>query len=68
MNIESKIDFHMWASIRGRLRDSLESFIDLAVDYYAQHDVIDEVFEPVCQSADDSVKNSARTAIEEYEY
>jgi hypothetical protein len=68
MNIESKIDFHMWASIRGRLRDSLESFIDRDVDYYAQHDVIDEVFEPVCQSADDSVKNSVRTAIEEYEY
>ena len=68
MDIESKIDFHAWASIRERLRDSLESFIDRDVDYYAQHNVINEVFEPVCQSADDSVKNSVRAAIEEYEY
>lgn len=68
MNIESKIDFHMWASIRGRLRDSLESSIDPAVNYYAYRDVVDGVFEHVCQSTHDSVKDSVRTAINEYEY
>lgn len=68
MSIESKIDFHMWASIRDRLQNSLESSIDCTVNYYAYHDAIDGVFEHVCQSAYDSVKNSMRTAIEEYEY
>jgi hypothetical protein len=68
MDIEKEIDFHVWASIREHLRDSLESSIDRTFVYYAQHGVIDEVFEHVCQSIYDSIKDSVKPSIEEYEY
>jgi hypothetical protein len=61
MNIESKIDFHMWASIRERLRDSLDNSVDCVAGYWVHRNVIDEVVKPMLRS-------SVRIAIEEYEY
>ena len=61
MNIESKIEFHVWALIRERLRDSLDNSIDCVTGYWVHRNVIDEVAKPMLRS-------SVRTAINEYEY
>jgi hypothetical protein len=61
MNIESKIEFHVWALIRERLRDSLDNSVDCVAGYYVHRNVIDEVVKPMLRA-------SVRTAINEYEY
>jgi len=61
MNIESKIEFHVWALIRERLRDSLDNSVDCVAGYYVHRNVIDEVAKPM-------LRGSVRTVINEYEY
>ena len=61
MNIESKIEFHVWALIRERLRDSLDNSVDCVAGYYVHRNVIDEVAKPM-------LRGSVSTAINEYEY
>ncbi len=61
MSIESKIEFHVWALIRERLRDSLDNSVDGVAGYWVHRNVIDEVVKPMLRS-------SVRTAINEYEY